>query len=319
MKNIENLKKMNIMNGLNLKMKLNHLKNHNFTLIENDVKYYSINCGIFQGYYKKNQNIKIENLVNNFNKNCPENWKIRIKKRWNIEFPYNIIDDLMEELLEGIVNYINEIKNKVKIKSLIFSGGASLNPIIVSKIQKKTSFELNYILSHNPETAISMGSVKYICDRNIISIRKAKFTLGSGMSKEWNEKLHKNGGKQRFDIFNKKLYCDNLFDKFITKDEDIPSNKIIQKIYFMDSPSIIIDLYKTEKENVTFYDEKENGKNVTQKIGEFTIEVKDGFDQFKNKVSVDMKIGGTFIEISAIYEKTGKKVNANFDCLKIKK
>ena len=43
------------MNGLNLKMKLNHLKNHNFTLIENDVKYYSINCGIFQEYYKKNQ------------------------------------------------------------------------------------------------------------------------------------------------------------------------------------------------------------------------------------------------------------------------
>ena len=117
------------------------------------------------------------------------------KKKMEQEFPYNIIDDLMEELLEGIVNYINEIKNKVKIKSLIFSGGASLNPIIVSKIQKKTSFELNYILSHNPETAISMGSVKYICDRNIISIRKAKFTLGSGMSKEWNEKLHKNGGK----------------------------------------------------------------------------------------------------------------------------
>ena len=46
------------------------------------------------------------------------------KKRWNIDFPYNIINDLMEELLEGIVNCINEIKYKVKIKSLIFTGGA---------------------------------------------------------------------------------------------------------------------------------------------------------------------------------------------------
>ena len=166
---------------------------------------------------------------------------------------------------------------------------------------------MNYILSHNPETAISMGSVKYIYDRNIISIRKAKFTLGSGMSKEWNEKLHKNGGKQRFDIFNNKLYCDNLFDKFITKDEDIPSNKIIQKIYFMDSPSIIIDLYKTEKENVTFYDEKENEKNVTQKIWWIYNWFKDGFDPFKNKVRDDMEMGGTFIEISQYMKRQEKR------------
>ena len=52
-------------------------------------------------------------------------WKLenKNKKRWNIDFPYNIINDLMEELLEVIVNCINEIKYKVKIKSLIFTGG----------------------------------------------------------------------------------------------------------------------------------------------------------------------------------------------------
>ena len=78
-------------------------------------------------------------MVNNFNQNCPENWKIRIKKRWNIEFPYNIIDDLMEELLEGVVNYIKEILNNtnIKIQSLIFTGGRSLNTSITSKIEKK--------------------------------------------------------------------------------------------------------------------------------------------------------------------------------------
>ena len=77
----------------------------------------------------------------------------------------------------------------------------------------------------------------------------------------------------------------------------------------MDSPSIIIDLYKTEKENVTFCDEKENGKNVTQKFGELYIEVKDGFDPFENSVGVDMKMGGTFISMSAIFVKTGKKAS----------
>ena len=294
-------------------------KSYNFTFIDNNIKYYCINCEIFQSCF--DGKINIEDLVNNFNQNRPENLKIRIKRRWNIEFPYKIMDDLMEELLEGVVNYIKEISNNpnIKIQSLIFTGGGSLNPSITSKIEKKTASYLNYIKSHNPETAISMGSVKWAYDKNIISKRIAKFTLGIAISDEWNEELHKNGGKKIFNTLTNKYDCDNLFDKFITKGEEIPSNKVITKYFLMDSPSIIIDLYKTEKENVTFYDEKENGKNVTQKIGEFTIEVKDGFDQFKNKVSVDMKIGGTFIEISAIYEKTGKKVNANFDCLKIKK
>ena len=183
---------------------------------------------------------------------------------------------------------------------------------MVSKIQNKIIDNLNYIQSHNPETAISMGSVKYVFNRNIISIRKAKFTFGIGMSFEWNEELHKEKGKKVYDSITKKYYCDNLFSKFITKNEDIPSNKVIQKVYLMDSPIIIIDLYKSEKENVTFCDEKENGKNVVWKFGHFVLEVNEGFDPFNNDVCVDMKMGGTFIAISAKFVKTNKKVSAIF-------
>ena len=81
-------------------------KSYNFTFIDNNIKYYCINCEIFQNCF--DGKINIEDLVNNFNQNCPENWKIRIKKGWNIEFPYKIKDDLMEELLEGVVNYIKK-------------------------------------------------------------------------------------------------------------------------------------------------------------------------------------------------------------------
>ena len=263
-------------------------KSYNFTFIDNNIKYYCINCEIFQNCF--DGKINIEDLVNNFNQNRPENLKIRIKRRWNIEFPYKIMDDLMEELLEGVVNYIKKISN---------------NP----KIEKKTASYLNYIKSHNPETAISMGSVKWAYDKNIISKRIAKFTLGVAKTLEWNEELHKNGGKKIFNTLTKKYDCENLFEKFITKGENIPSNKVITKYFLMDSPSIIIDLYKTEKENVTFCDEKENGNNVLLKIGDFIIEVNDEFDPFENSVSVDMKMGGTFISMSAIFVKTGKKAS----------
>ncbi len=86
-------------------------KSYNFTFIEKDSKYYCINCEFFF-----DKQINIEDLVNNFNQNCPENWKIRIKKGWNIEFTYKIKDDLMEELLEGVVNYIKKISNNPNIK-----------------------------------------------------------------------------------------------------------------------------------------------------------------------------------------------------------
>ena len=281
---------------------------YDFTLIPNQPRYYSINCEIFTDYCNGN----IGDLVNKFNEQCPEKWKLTIKRRWTIDFPYDIMDDLMEELIKGVLNCIEEIKKNAEVKSLIFTGGASLSPTMVSKIQNKIIDNLNYIQSHNPETAISMGSVKYVFNRNIISIRKAKFTFGIGMSFEWNEELHKEKGKKVYDSITKKYYCDNLFSKFITKNEDIPSNKVIQKVYLMDSPIIIIDLYKTEKENVTFCDEKENGNNVVWKFGQFVLEVNEGFDPFNNDVCVDMKMGGTFIAISAKFVKTNKKVSAIF-------
>ena len=111
-----------------------------------------------------------------------------------------------------------------------------------------------------------MGSVKWAYDKNIISKRIAKFTFGVAKTLEWNEELHKNGGKKIFNTLTKEYDCDNLFDKFITKGEEIPSNKVISKNFLMPSPSIVIDLFKTEKENVTFCDEKENGKNISQKF-----------------------------------------------------
>lgn len=89
----------------------------------------------------------------------------------------------MNEILEGVLNCIKEIKQSMKenVTSFVFTGGASLSPIMVNKIQKVDEVRLNYVKSHNPEVAISHGSVKFAFDRNIITIRKAKYTFGIGV------------------------------------------------------------------------------------------------------------------------------------------
>ena len=58
-----------------------------------------------------------------------------------------------------------------------------------------------------------------------------------------------------------------------------------------------------------FVMKKKMEKILAKNFGELYIEVKDGFDPFENSIRVDMKMGGTFISMSAIFVKTGKKAS----------
>ena len=269
--------------------------------------FYSINCEIFQDYC----NVNIDKIIKEYNETCPENWKIKKKRRWIIDFPYYIIDDLMNEVLENVLGYIRKIKNSFnnKLKLFIFTGGASLSGAMVNKIQKIDEITLNYVKSPNPESAISIGSVKYAFNRNIISIRKAKYTIGMGQSDFWEEKYE---GKGKKIIVNGNLLCDNLFCKFITKGEKIPVNKINKQYFFLDGPFMYIDLYRTEEENIIFFDEKNNnGELKAIKFGELFLEV-ENYDPNNNEIIVEMRFGGTFVSVCVKYVKNNQKIKSLF-------
>ena len=264
-------------------------------------------CEIFEDYCN---NKTIQELVEKFNIHCKETWKIRIKRKWILEFPFNIIDDLMNEILEGVLNCIKEIKQSMKenVTSFVFTGGASLSPIMVNKIQKVDEVRLNYVKSHNPEVAISHGSVKFAFDRNIITIRKAKYTFGIGVFDKWKNSYE---GKGKKILINGEENCDNLFSRFITKGENLAYNKVIKRQYFMECPMIFIELFRTDEENVIFIDEKDDQNNLKVfKFGVITLNVGDKYDPNNKSVYVEMKFGGTFVSVSARYSKTGEKINS---------
>ena len=78
-------------------------------------------------------------------------------------------------------------------------------------------------------------------------------------------------------------------------------------MFVINHPKINIELYKTDKEDALFCDEKDNKNNlIVTKFGEFIIDVGNDFDKSKREVEVKMKMGGTFITATAIYLKTGK-------------
>ena len=98
-----------------------------------------------------------------------------------------------------------------------------------------------------------------------------------------------------------------LFQKFITKNENLRPDKEICHKFIMNNSKANVQLYKTDKDNATFCDERdENGNIITTKFGEFIIDVENKkFDESNKEVEVKMKLGGTFISTSAIYCKTG--------------
>ena len=65
--------------------------------------YYAINCDIFDDFCN---NKTIKTLVDNFNLKCKRTWLIKIKRKSILEFSYNIIDDLINEILKEVLEYI---------------------------------------------------------------------------------------------------------------------------------------------------------------------------------------------------------------------
>jgi len=281
-----------------------------FTREEQISQNHSIDCDIFEHYCKED----IKYLLIRFNEKH-KNYELKIDRSWKIFFPFKIIYDLMKELTDKISEFIRLIIEEISIETIIFSGGASVNPIIRKLLEDKLEFNnLKFVQSHNPEVAISYGSVLFSYDHNIISPRKAKYSFGIKVRRPWNEQLHHNGGKKIYDELDKIDKCENLFSKFINKNESIRADKEIVKSYEMCFSKVTVELYKTEYENITFCDEKdENGNLKIFKFGEFIIDVGNNFDISKRNADVKMKFGGTFISAEAIYRKTGE--SAKTTCL----
>ena len=277
-------------------------------------KFHSINCIIF-----KNENLneeKLKKLIDKYNSKFP-NWKLKYDEDWEILFPFQIIHDLMFELINKIKEYIKPIlrsKYAKGLKTLIFTGGASSNSILFDMMKNIEPLNLNYVKSTNPEVAIAFGSVLYSHDHFIISPRKAPFTFGIKVSEVWNEKNHREGGIKAYDSINKIDKCINCFERFITIEQKLRPDKEISHTFIMNNKKVKIKLYKTDKDNAKFIDEKdEKGNLILTKFADYIIDVGDKYDMSNREVEVKMKLGGTFISSSAIYKKT--KDEAKITCL----
>ena len=273
--------------------------------IENNEKY-PINFSLFQDIF--DDDIDINDLVEEYNSNIfDDSLKLTVKKtkkKWIVEFPYEIVYNYMKTQANSICKIINDINEKEEIKTIIFVGGYCSNEILLSLIKKNLHKIKIYLQPSNPSLAIMEGAVLFGIKPSTISIRKAKYTIGKGIGVPWDDKLHSGKGEK---IFIKELngwYCDNCFEKFIKINQNIKyEEEISQRAYSRGFETKIV-FYKTKKQNplLTF----EEGM---KKIGECKISIDKEYKNIKDReIKTIMKFGGTFIDVTAIHIKSGKSV-----------
>ena len=277
-------------------------------------EFFPINCSIFQDFYE-NEDQDIDDLIKRYNNICfDRNTQIRVKskKRWILEFPYQIIYNYIQQQAKSICGVIKDIlKNCVfQINSVIFVGGYCSNEIIISLIKKGLGRSItNYMQPSKPCLAIMDGAVLFGINPNIINTRISKYTIGQGTRSVWNEDKHARFGKKVFDEWKKIWRCEDCFDKFIERTQKLKIDQEITRTYHMVGPRYCnLKYYKTLYPNPTFT--FENGVDY---IGNCSIDAGSDYPEGERELSVTMKFGGTFIDVKATHLKSGKVVRTTLD------
>ena len=275
--------------------------------IENNTKY-PINVSLFQEIF--DDDVDINDLVNEYNDNIYDSSLLlsvkKMKKKWIIEFPYEIIFNYMKTQAYFISEIINGINLKEEIKTIIFVGGYCSNETLVNLIKDDLKKINSYLQPSNPSLAVMEGAVLFGIEPSTISMRKAKYTIGEEVSTEWIEEKHSGKGEKYFDEDFQEWFCKNCFDKFIEVNQNLKyEEKITHKTYInKDQTSILMTFYKTTKKNPIFTFEE-----GVIKIGRCRLNIGQTYENLEDReIETTMKFGGTYIDVKAIHFKSGKSI-----------
>lgn len=271
-----------------------------------------INCSFFKGLISD-----ISKMIGNYNKECPDKWKIlKFNKDYKLYFPYQIMIDLTEEVIvNNVVKYIKRIIQYVEdIKSIIYAGSVSSNDFIISMIKEKLPKNINNYLSAYPSTSIAKGAVIFGMDPYIIKSRVSKYTIGISVEQRWDEKKHGKRKDLKFFCKIENCYkCKNIFSPIIFRKDKIEIKDTKLRHYSIIQPKNTVVFYKTVFYNVKYIDETCNSKRKCIEFGRIPFDVGDSFDPNNKDVVVELQLGGTFIDAKIKYKGIEKSSPFSFD------
>lgn len=277
--------------------------------LKDDVK--RIDCSLFEEIVDED----ISNLIDEYNNNCPSDWKIKKKKGFKIFFPYKIMIDLTKELIvDKVVNHLYNIIDDVSdINSIIYAGSVASNQFIISMINNQLPNRIQKYNSSYPSLAIVKGAVIFGLNPFAIKARISKYTLGVQTREKWDELEHgKRNDLKYFDEKDKCYYCKNRFSPIILKNKKINVDEIVKKNYSISYSNVNIIFLKTLFNDVKFTDETESHKRKCIKFGETEFNVGESYDENNKDLIIELKLGGTYINAKIIYNEIEKSIPFDF-------
>ena len=266
-------------------------------------QFFLVNFGLFQEFTESD----IEKLVENYNISCPEGWKISIKnkKRWILSLPYKIFFDLIEDHAKKIIEQLNKVYQKVdNIESIVYVGGYCSNEILFQRIKNEFKELINNLKPTRPEIAVIKGAVLFGLNSDIISVRKAPYTIGFKTTRIWDEDIYGGIGEKTYDPDYNVYRCYNIFHVFIKIGQDISFDDVITHNFTMLGPRYVsLKFYKTLKEKPILCTEE--GVEI---IGKDELDLGRDYPLNERNLIIKMKFGGTYCEAKCIHTKSGKEI-----------
>ena len=263
----------------------------------------TISFQIFQDF---TDGANIKDLVDKFNKSCPEGWKMKISSSrfWVLELPYKIIFDLIEEHGRNIANKISEIYNKVRyIESIVYVGGYCSNDVLINYLKDKFP-NLIHLKPSCPEKAVVIGAVLFGINPYYIDLRKAMYTIGFNCDDIWDDKIHGGIGEKYYDSRYHIYKCKNSFHTFIRIGDDLSQNQYIEQSFMtMNTRTINLKFYKSLKREPVLYDE-----DGVQLIGDAQLDLGKDFPENERGFILKLNFGGTFLVASCIHPTSGREI-----------
>lgn len=254
-----------------------------------------------------------DQLIDAFKKS-KHNEEISIDGKGKILVPVSFIINKTAEVARMITKHIEEeILKEVKVEELdavLLVGGFANSPIILDEMRKLFGDEVLLIVPENSELCVVKGAVLFGWQEVLIRSRKCRYTYGFCVNEEFNSTPGEEFKEHAFFIDEKgSKRCNFVFDKLVSKNQDISSNQVIQytgQHAHSNAKFTSIALYRSLSTDPKFCN-----INGVDKVGEVKIPKRSS----GTPVNMRLKFGDTEITMEVVDKETMEKYTAKFDFL----
>ena len=225
-----------------------------------------------------------------------------------------VFKEFFEKACNDIVAHVKSLLQKPDVmgtKIILMVGGFSESELLQDKV--RSSFpQCRVLIPPDAGLAVLKGAVIFGHDPYIITARKAKYTYGVDVTREFNPDEHPIHKKV---TINQKDYCDELFHAHVIKGELLYAKQAqVEKTYVPLSPDqtgIVFNIYTCPHDGTpTYVDDpgcKFNGK--------LRVDMSDTTGGLNREVEVRMIFGATELTVEGKNLQTGDVSEVTLDLL----